>query len=203
MARPKEIKDADIIATARACFLEHGPSASTGTIAKQLGISQATLFKRFGTKEDLLIAALVPESPAWVRLLEGGPDSRPIPTQLREIVGEMATFMQDVMPRIQCLASAGIGLPRAFRDHQEPPPLFARRKLTEWFAMAMEQDRVAQGSPATAATALMGSVHAASFLLGQLCAAKQPRAEAQDPRAYLDELVALMWRGLCPDGEQP
>ena len=203
MARPKEIKDADIIEAARACFLEHGPSASTGSIAKQLGISQATLFKRYGTKEDLLIAALVPETPAWTRLLEGGPDSRPIPTQLREIVGEMATFMQDVMPRIQCLASAGIGLPRVFRDHQEPPPLYARRKLAEWFAMAMEQKRVAQGSPATAATALMGSVHAASFLLGPLCAANPSQATALEADAYLDDLVALMWRGLRPDGEQP
>ena len=56
--RPRKISDEDILDVARECLLEQGVNVSTQVIAKRLGVSQATLFKRFGTKVKLLQMAL-------------------------------------------------------------------------------------------------------------------------------------------------
>ncbi|HRC07199.1 MAG TPA: helix-turn-helix domain-containing protein, partial [Miltoncostaeales bacterium] len=63
MAEPKTRKRAeerreDILVAARAEFSEHGyEGASTDAIARLAGISQPYLFRLFGTKKDLFIAA--------------------------------------------------------------------------------------------------------------------------------------------------
>ncbi len=53
MGRPRTVSDEVILEAARSVFLEHGPSASTQAIADRLSLSQAALFKRFGTKHVL------------------------------------------------------------------------------------------------------------------------------------------------------
>ncbi len=58
MARPRNLTDTQILYEARACFLEHGAAVSTTVIAERLGISHGVLFQRFGTKDQLLRAAL-------------------------------------------------------------------------------------------------------------------------------------------------
>ena len=63
MGRPRTVSDDVILEAARAVFLEQGPGASTQSIADRLSVSQAALFKRFGTKRDLMIAALMPPVP--------------------------------------------------------------------------------------------------------------------------------------------
>ena len=65
MVRPRQFTDEQILASARKSLLEHGPGVSTAKIAKAVGMSQAALFKRFGSKEDLLIAALMPPHLPW------------------------------------------------------------------------------------------------------------------------------------------
>ncbi|HIK90782.1 MAG TPA: TetR/AcrR family transcriptional regulator, partial [Planctomycetes bacterium] len=60
MARPRTISDDQILQTARECFLQHGPSVATDVIADQLGVSPQALFKRFHSKQDLMLAAIAP-----------------------------------------------------------------------------------------------------------------------------------------------
>ena len=104
MARPRQVSDVQILEAARACFLEHGASVSTTVIAKRLGVSQAALFKRFGTKEDLLVAALRP-GPEMVRelldWLAEGPDERPIPEQLLDLGVRVRSFFGRLLCRIR------------------------------------------------------------------------------------------------------
>ncbi|WP_315791222.1 TetR family transcriptional regulator [Fischerella sp. JS2] len=45
---------------ARSLFLKEEAKASTRTLAKTVGISEAVIFQRFGTKEDLFFAAIMP-----------------------------------------------------------------------------------------------------------------------------------------------
>ena len=58
MARPQQIADDQLLQVAREVFLEHGPNVSTTLIAERAGVSQATLFKRFGNKSCLMFGAL-------------------------------------------------------------------------------------------------------------------------------------------------
>ena len=51
--RPKKVSDEDILQTVRRCLVEQGGSVSTQFIADQVGVSQATLFKRFGSKQSV------------------------------------------------------------------------------------------------------------------------------------------------------
>ena len=59
MPRNKTVTDEEILAVARSLFLKEGAKASTRTLAKIAGISEAVVFQRFSTKENLFFAAMV------------------------------------------------------------------------------------------------------------------------------------------------
>lgn len=60
MGRKRQISDTVVLAAARTEFSRQGHAASTRRIAKRAGISQATLFQRFGGKDKLFVAATSP-----------------------------------------------------------------------------------------------------------------------------------------------
>ncbi len=83
MVRPRQVTDEQVLEIAREVFLEHGPKAPVSIIAGRLGVSDAALFKRFGTKQNLVLAALLPpEEPDFLQVLEGGPGPGDIEEQL-------------------------------------------------------------------------------------------------------------------------
>jgi AcrR family transcriptional regulator len=57
MARPPRFRDEDLLEAARAVFLERGIRTTTAEVAERAGVSEGTLFKRFGSKAALLRAA--------------------------------------------------------------------------------------------------------------------------------------------------
>ena len=76
MARPRKHTDEELLAVARAVFIAHGPAVSMSVIAEQVGLSQPALSKRFGSKETLMVRALLPEPiDAWADMLDAGPDA--------------------------------------------------------------------------------------------------------------------------------
>src|SRR5438552_745774 len=58
MGRPKTIETSDLLAIARNVFRQHGHTVTTRDVAKAAGISQAVLYQRFKTKDELFFAAL-------------------------------------------------------------------------------------------------------------------------------------------------
>ena len=70
MGRPKLIEDHELLSIARDVFRQHGHTASTRHVAKAAGISQAALYKRFKTKDQLFIAALTLNAPNLTTLSE-------------------------------------------------------------------------------------------------------------------------------------
>ena len=59
MGRPRTIDNQEILDAAREIFLERGAVATTADVARRVGISQASIFKRFSTKQELFLAAMV------------------------------------------------------------------------------------------------------------------------------------------------
>ena len=99
MGRPRQVLDEEILEAARACFIEHGASVSTETIAARLGVSGPALLKRFGSKRELLKAAFsIGHAPPWLPLVEEGPDTRELTVQLREIAQAIDTFFRKMVP---------------------------------------------------------------------------------------------------------
>ena len=71
VARPKSITNEQILGAAQDAFLESGLAATTADIARRAGISEGTIFKRFGSKDDLFLAAMgLEQEPPWVATLD-------------------------------------------------------------------------------------------------------------------------------------
>ena len=60
MGRLKTITDDEVLAAARRVFQRDGHAASTRDVAQEAGVSQAVLYQRFKTKEELFFAAMTP-----------------------------------------------------------------------------------------------------------------------------------------------
>lgn len=92
MARPQKVSDEEIIEAARACIMEFGPAVSTSTIAKRVDVSAQALLKRFGGKENLVLAALQPlMATDWQEQLPSPGDERALVEQLRDVAHLGAT----------------------------------------------------------------------------------------------------------------
>ena len=99
MARPRLVSDEEIRSAVRKGVLEQGPQVSLDLIAERLGVSAPALFKRFGSRNALLLASLsFPEHPRFIALLEKDPDERSFETQLHEIIDAHMQFLDESWP---------------------------------------------------------------------------------------------------------
>lgn len=200
MARPRTVSDAEILEAARTIFLAQGGSASTGAIAEHVGLSQAALFKRFGTKRDLMLEALKPPAqPDFVTLLGDGPDpDRSTRDQVAEFAEAALRFFRQLVPRIMVLTTSGLSPEDLFGTFEEPPPLVAQRRLAEWLEVAMEQGRVRRGDAFAVANLILAPMHMRAFSAHLL------RAPLDDDaaRAWVATVIDSLWVGLAPDSPE-
>lgn len=168
MSRPRQVSDEQILTAARECFLELGPQAPTSAIAERLGVSQAALFKRFGSKETLLLRSLAPpEKPAWVDLCELGPDDRPFDEQLIEIALAIARFFGEVIPCLAVLraSSSPDHIEALMGEHKVPPPVRGTEALVLFLRRAQKSGHLRQDLDARVfVSALLGSLMHRAFL---------------------------------------
>lgn len=183
MARPRRISDAQIQDAARATFLEHGPSAPVALVAEKLGVSQAALFHRVGSKERLLREALCPGAPAAAAVLARGPDrARSVRDQLVPILDELLAFHRAIVPGLVVLRSSGMAMEDALGEGT-PPPVILRRLLSAWLTACEVQ------SAAMIAEALLGALEARCFNAHLGGAAYAPGDDASFTRALVEALV--------------
>lgn len=194
MARPRQISDEQICAAMRSCVLEHGPSVSLDLVAKVLSVTPPALLKRFGTRQDLMIAALrPPDDSSWYQALTHGPDGRPLVTQLQEIILRTSAFTAQVMPCVIALRESGIPASAVY-SKGSPPLLKGVRALTEWFERARSKGLVGDHELETAATALLGAITTRAFSAHINHRPWTPRAQGE----YAIELSQLFTRALVP-----
>ena len=77
-------------------------------VAAKVGLSAPALFKRFGCKNDLIVAAMAPTPPKFLWMLLAGPTPLPIEQQLLALTREMSVFFAEMVPRMMVLKEAGI-----------------------------------------------------------------------------------------------
>lgn len=191
--RPRQFTDSELFAAARQVILAHGPSVSAKRIADELGVSAAALFKRVGTKQELIRRALVGvDMPQFIRDLERGPDERPVREQLLERARQIDGFFAKAMPAISMLKAAGFCPSEVFKEMDEPPPLRAVRALRSWFDALHSQGRVTFDDPEAIAIAFLGSLQARHAVRSFL-----PSYPTGGER-YLDALVDTTLHGIAP-----
>lgn len=187
MPRRKEVSDAEIVRAARKVFLEQGTQVPVAVIAKELGVSPATLFVRMGTKSKLISAALWPPDPSVLAILEKRePDARPLDRQLIDILVDIARFADEEIPATFTKYAAG-ARPKATDDFRNIAPRRLRRALTKWLRDAVRAGRV-ECEPRMAAEAFIGTLEARAMhaFLGKL------ETTERDTRVFVRSLVATV-----------
>ena len=199
MARPQRITDEQIIAAARAVFLESGVQATTAMVAERAGVSEATLFKRYENKEQLFLASMSQvEAPAWVasvRELAGTGDLR---ENLVRILTELIAFHREILPRAMMVWSSRSGAESMPRGPSSPPGL-GYQAMRAYFASEVAARRLRTIDPEVVAHTVLGTVHHLIYsemlgLSGTSPAATQKRTDGR-PRQIVDTL----WAGIGPE----
>jgi AcrR family transcriptional regulator len=135
------MSDVQLDQAARQTFLELGPSAPVADVARRLGVSQAALFHRVGSKEALMLRSLCPGVPealaVWLRPPSAG---QPLAQQLQPVLSELLGFLRAAIPGLLVLRSGGVPLEKAMPPG--PPPPVALRAALATFPGRSQQARV-------------------------------------------------------------
>ncbi len=192
MARPATITNHRILEVARVAFLSKGYAASTIEIAQQLGISEASIFKRFATKGKLFLAAMgIPEQPAWIGTLESLVGKGDLQKNLMDISLEIVEFHREMIPRLILLRSTGIPSTELF-GKPGCPPVWNLKALTTFFDREVQLGRINSGDSEVIARLLLGALMNYVFL-------EQMGVEKQmNPQTFVEKLVKTLWDGIAP-----
>lgn len=194
MARPRLITDEQILSTTRACVLERGAGVSLDVVAEQLGVTSPAILKRFGSRAELMLAALrPPESPSWMADFEKGPDERSLEVQLAEHFSRLWDYFSETIPCVAALRESGVTHDRIFEGKRNTPAA-AIRAIASWVGQAQERGLVEAEAPESVATAMLGAVQIRSFTAH----VAKVHLTARSNREYLDDLVQLFTRALSP-----
>ena len=196
MARPRLITNEQILATTRQAVVEHGASVSLDDVAECLGVTGPALIKRFGSRKELMLGALMPpERPEFFSIFERGPDDRPIETQLLELFERMFGFFNEHMPCLMALRELGYDR-EMFQRWKSHTPILAMERMTEWLSVAHRRRLIGACNFETVATAMLGALSHRAFLAHML----KRRSRAIDQQRYAAELANLFTRALQTPG---
>src|SRR4051812_31445168 len=101
MSRPQSITDDEILAAARAIFLDKGITATVDEVAARCGVGEATVFRRFPTKQALFLAAMDTASePLGLRTLTEHAGSEDVRATLMDLGREMISTGRKMIPLV-------------------------------------------------------------------------------------------------------
>lgn len=189
MPRRKEVSDAEIVRAARKVFLEQGTQVPVAIVARELGVSPATLFVRMGTKEKLISAALWPPDPQVFAVLERALDSRPVARQLVDILVDIARYTDAEIPATFTKYAAGLRPDPTTEDFSDIAPRRLRRELARWLREAVRAGKV-DCDPRVAAEVFVGTLEARAMhvFLGKTAVTDR------DTRVFVRSLIASVLR---------
>lgn len=192
--RPRQFTDQDLFETARALFIEHGPGLSMAKIAESIGVSPAALFKRVGSKHELLrrILTSVTRYPKWQQELEAGPADAPVKAQLLIVAERIDAFFCEVMPLLAVAKAAGFDLRELHREEGVQPPVLAQRALIRWFEIINERGDARISNPAALAVTFLGGLQGRHMMRHVF-----PDYESGGPD-FVQHHVETLWSGIAP-----
>lgn len=138
MGRRKLIEDDQLLAKVRDIVVREGTGVASRKIADEIGISESVLFQRFGSKEELLFAALAPPAPEMETLLQEGAYRGRARAHLEQIAVELLDYFREFVPVLLPLATHPSFEYEAFRERHPDAPL---EKLTAQLMETMDEKR--------------------------------------------------------------
>ena len=193
MARPKTIEDADILRAAREVFIEGGALGSTREIARRMGVSEATLFKRFPTKTALFLAAMAPP-PADTELLLARARAQKDTRKALQIIGELTLeYFRTAIPRmLPLITHPAIGIDELLRRFGESPASALSKAITTYVAEQHTAGAIFAPKPMAVAGLIVATMH--SIVLFELMGLH----EGEIPHIAVRAMLNTLWRGIAP-----
>jgi len=195
MARPKSISSEQILDAAREMFLAHGHSCPTAQIARAAGVSEGTIFKRFGTKDKLFHCAMgLPEFEA-IQSLQARVGTGTVRDQVETLANELIAYFQVLIPTVMHLKTSPNFNPVDFlKSHPEAGPHVMLKGVTNYFDAEIKLGRLRPCDPEVVARMLIGSVHNYVFFESIGVHSRMPMAAT----SYVRALLELLWTGISP-----
>ncbi len=191
MARPRQISDAQILATMRSSVISHGPNVPLDTVAARLGVTAPALLKRFGNRETLMLEALRPRpKPEWIEALLKGPNEAPLEAQLIEIFTQVHEFLSEAIPCMSALRESGISHSKIFASPSMPTTCV--KAIEHWLEAARAKGLVLAPETETAAVAMFGAIQSRAFLSH----VAQHDFSVRSQKRHLVELASFFGRAL-------
>ncbi len=192
MPRNKTVTDEEILAVARSLFLKEGAKASTRTLAKIAGISEAVIFQRFSTKQGLFFAAMVPPSAQLEVIFNVQPGQKQVIANLKSVSLQIVDYFREVMPVFLSLISHPSFDMQTFLKRHSMPGIQFNIKLTEYLNAEAQLGRTRTGNIAAAAGLLLSHLH--NLALSENIGSHQQI----DTERAISEAIAAIWIGLAP-----
>ena len=196
MSRPASIQDAALLAAARRVFLKHGYTVGTARIAREAGVSEGSLFKRFKTKADLFMAAMEVGlgEQGWQQRLEQTVGVGDIRDALEFTGRQLLKRLRTVFPCIMMVRSSGIVFAGACQGDRVPPPIQHIRTLARFFRAECKQGRLVMEAPEVQAHIFLGALSHYVFCETIIGHRTAPAA------TYIRTLVDNILRSAAPGG---
>ena len=195
MPRTRRIDDDTILAAARDVIARHGPCIAVADIARAAGVSEALLYQRFGSRDQLFVMALAP-LPVRVDAIIG-PHARFLAIEtpvgaslyLEEVVGGLVRLLRAtsylLWPTL-AIPPADVERRQAWRDAL--PTTRVMTELTWRLRFLRERGLIADHHPQTLAYLLLAT--AQGIVLDD-----DPAADTQQ---HIRRTAAMLWEGVRP-----
>jgi AcrR family transcriptional regulator len=188
MGRLKTISDDEVLRVARDFFRAQGHTATTRAIAQAAGISEAVLYQRFGSKNQLFFAAMHALGPDIEELLGPKEPAGDAHAYLTATVARLGNYFADVLPLALRVITHPSFDPATLAHFRGPAAL--QEGLAERLSSLARRKKVAPTATGPAARLLVSLAHDWA-LIGVLAHASHPHRDRQ-----LKEMVDVVWEGL-------
>ncbi|MBC8072489.1 MAG: TetR/AcrR family transcriptional regulator [Deltaproteobacteria bacterium] len=194
MGRSKTIEDDELLSVARELFRRDGHGASTHAIARDAGVSQAVLFQRFGSKDELFFRAMTPEAPDLDTLLGSYP-----PAAAREhllgIADRLFAYMRGFVPTLlKVVATPGVDARRLKKWHAQLPFFPVVAALAGRLEQMQRDGLLGPGDAHARSITLLAAVH--SLAMAEMLTSARDRAS--HGVSGLEAILGVLWDGMAP-----
>lgn len=191
MGRKKTVSDAAVLRAARDVFRERGHTATTREIAGAIGISEAILYQRFSSKDELFFAAMCPNSLDVEELLGSEDPPKDAYAYLRAVVVRLGKHFSDVIPlALHVMTHPSFNHSLLARAHAGLAEL--QKGLADRLASLAQRELIVTSAESATAQLIVSLAH--DWALGNASAhVAKPRGVRE-----LKEMFDVVWEAIRP-----